>query len=65
MISSNSLTAFSGTPATAPASRTGPVRPVRDAGPPAQAAQRPLEAKPQGVVPPGNTPRGSLLNLQV
>ena len=67
MISSNSLTAFSGVPATAPAQRPGPVRPVRparDAGPPAQAAQRPLEAKPQ-VVPPSNTPRGSLVNLQV
>ncbi len=64
MISSHSLTAFSGVPATAPAQRPGPVRPVRDAGLPAQAAQRPLEAKPQ-VVPPGNTPRGSLVNLQV
>lgn len=64
MISSNSLTAFSGVPATAPAQRPGPVRPARDAEPPAQAARRPLEARPQ-VVPPGNTPRGSLVNLQV
>ena len=65
MISSTSLTAFSGTQQAAPTQRPGALRPVRDAGPPAQAARPPPEAKPQGVVPPGNTPRGSLLNMQV
>jgi len=61
MIHSTSLPAFSG--ATAPAARSLPVRPVRDVAP--QSAQAaPLRPQP-GVVPSGNTPRGSLLNLQV
>ena len=66
MIHSTSLPAFSGN--TAPLQRPAPVRPVRDLVPqPAQAAPalRPLSGTQPGVVPPGNTPRGSLLNLQV
>lgn len=64
MISSTSLTAFSGATTTAPLSRPGAARLVRDIGPsPAQAAPAP---RPQsGSAPSGNTPRGSLLNLQV
>lgn len=63
MISSTSLTAFSGT--TAPLGSPGAVRPVRDIGAsPAQAAPAPRPLQP-GLAPPGNTPRGSLLNLQV
>ena len=66
MIHSSSLSAFSGTIA-AP-SRPTPVRPARDLV--AQSAQATPTRRPQpgaqpGVVPPGNTPRGSLLNLQV
>lgn len=66
MIHSSSLSAFSGTIA-AP-SRPTPVRPVRDLVPQSAQAAPTLRlqsgAQP-GVVPPGNTPRGSLLNLQV
>ncbi len=64
MIHSTSLPAFSGA---APAGRSPPVRPVRDMVPQlAQAAPlRPQLGAQQGVMPPGNTPRGSLLNLQV
>lgn len=65
MISPTSLTAFSGATTTAPLSRPGAARLVRDIGPsPAQAAPapRPLQS---GPAPSGNTPRGSLLNLQV
>lgn len=66
MIHSSSLSAFSGTVA-AP-SRPSPVRPVRDLVPQSAQAAPTLRLQPsaqQGVVPPGNTPRGSLLNLQV
>ena len=68
MISSTSLTAFSGTTAplgSPPLSGPGAVRPVRDIGAsPALAAPAPRPLQP-GLAPPGNTPRGSLLNLQV
>jgi len=60
MIHPTSLPAFSGA---APAVRSPPVRPVRDVVPQSVQAA-PLRPQP-GVVPPGNTPRGSLLNLQV
>lgn len=65
MIHSTSLPAFSG--ATAP-QRSAPVRTLRDLVPvAAQAAPalRPQVNSQPGVVPPSNTPRGSLLNLQV
>ncbi len=65
MISPTSLTAFFGATTTAPLSRPGAARLVREAGPPsaqAATAPRPLQS---GSAPPGNTPRGSLLNLQV
>jgi len=66
MIHSSSLPAFSGTVATP--QRPTAVRPARDLVPqPTQAAPT-LRLQPgaqSGVVPPGNTPRGSLLNLQV
>ena len=65
MISSTSLTAFSGATTTAPLSSPDAVRLVRDAGPSsAQAAPAPRPLQP-GLAPPGSTPRGSLLNLQV
>ena len=66
MIHSTSLPAFSG--ATAPLQRPAPARPVRDLVPQSAQAAPALRSKPgaqPGVVPPGNTPRGSLLNLQV
>ncbi len=66
MIHSSSLGAFSGA-ITAP-QRPTPVRPVRDLVPQSAQATSTLRLQPgaqPGVVPPGNTPRGSLLNLQV
>ena len=66
MIHSSSLGAFSGA-ITAP-QRPTPVRPARDLVPQSAQAAPALRLQPgaqPGVVPPGNTPRGSLLNLQV
>ena len=66
MIHSSSLSAFSGAIA-APSGPTS-VRPVRDLVPQSAQTAPTLRLQPgtqPGVVPPGNTPRGSLLNLQV
>lgn len=67
MIHSSSLPAFSGAVTTP--QRPTPVRPVRDLVPQSAAQATPtLRLQPgtqPGVMPPGNTPRGSLLNLQV
>ena len=66
MIHSTSLPAFSGT--TVAPQRPAAVRPARDLVPQSAQATPALRLQPgaqPGVVPPGNTPRGSLLNLQV
>ena len=66
MISTSSLSAFSGA-VSLPKPQPSPVRSVREqreAGPAASAS--PLGKQPlPGAVPPGRTPRGSLLNLSV
>ena len=67
MISTNSLSAFSGAVSLPEPQQPGLIRPVREqreAGPAASALLLGKQALP-GAVPPGYTPRGSLLNLSV
>ncbi len=67
MISTNSLSAFSGAVSLPKPQQSGPIRPVReqrDAGSAASASPLGKQALP-GTAPPGLTPRGSLLNLSV
>ena len=67
MISTNSLSAFSGAVSLSKPQQPGPIRPVREqreAGPAASALLLGKQALP-GAAPPGHTPRGSLLNLSV
>lgn len=65
MISTNSLSAFSGAVSLPKPQQPGPIRAVREqreAGPAASLLGK--QALP-GAAPPGHTPRGSLLNLSV
>ncbi len=67
MLSTNSLSAFSGPASIPPLQQSSPIRPVReqrDAGPAALVSPLGKQGLP-GAAPPGHTPRGSLLNLSV
>ncbi len=67
MISTNSLSAFSGAASVPARQQPSPVRQIReqrDAGPQASATAPGKQTLPGGA-PPGHTPRGSLLNLSV
>jgi hypothetical protein len=66
MLSTNSLSAFSGVGPTAPVQQPGPIRSVRDQreAPAAAALSLGKQGLP-GTAPTGHTPRGSLLNLSV
>lgn len=66
MLSTNSLSAFSGAAAIPKLPQPSPIRPVheqREA--PAASALPPGKQALPGAAPPGYTPRGSLLNLSV
>ena len=67
MLSTNSLSAFSGATSIPPLQQSSPIRPVREqreANPAASALALGKQGLP-GAAPPGHTPRGSLLNLSV
>ena len=67
MISTNSLSAFSGAVSLSKPQQPSPIRAAREqreAGQAASASPLGKQALP-GVTPPGHTPRGSLLNLSV
>lgn len=66
MLSTNSLSAFSGTASIPKLPQPSPIRPVREQREAPMASASPLgrQALP-GAAPPGHTPRGSLLNLSV
>ncbi len=67
MLSTNSLSAFSGAASIPKLPQPSPIRPIREqreAGPVASALPLGKQALP-GAAPPGHTPRGSLLNLSV
>ncbi len=67
MLSTNSLSAFSGAASIPKLPQPRPIQPVheqREAIPVASAAPSGTQALP-GTAPPGHTPRGSLLNLSV
>jgi hypothetical protein len=67
MLSTNSLSAFSGAASTPKPLQPSPVRPVREqreTNPVASASLLGKQALPGGA-PPGITPRGSLLNLSI
>lgn len=61
MLSTNSLSAFSGANATAPLHRPGQARLVQ----PAKDMASPAPAERPAPLPPGPRPRGSLVNLSV
>ena len=67
MLSTNSLSAFSGAASVPKLAQPRPIQPVREqreANPAASASPLGQQALPGGA-PPGHTPRGSLLNLSV
>ncbi len=66
MLSTNSLSAFSGAASIPKLQQPSPVRLVREQREAPVASASPLgkQALP-GAAPPGHTPRGSLLNLSV
>ena len=67
MISTNSLSAFSGAPSIPKPQQSSPIRLAREqreASPAASASPLGKQALP-GAAPPGHAPRGSLLNLSV
>ncbi len=67
MLSTNSLSAFSGAASIPKLPQPSPIRPVREqreANPVASASPLGKQGLPGGV-PSGHTPRGSLLNLSV
>lgn len=66
MLSTNSLSAFSGAASIPKLQQPSPVRPVREQREALAASVSPLgkQALP-GAAPSGHTPRGSLLNLSV
>ena len=67
MLSTNSLSAFSGAASVPKLPQSSPIRPVREQreANPAAAALPPGKQALPGAAPPGHTPRGSLLNLSV
>ena len=67
MLSTNSLSAFSGAASVPKLPQPRPVQPIREQqeANPAVSALPPGKQALPGTAPPGHTPRGSLLNLSV